>query len=107
MQKIHSEFAGQEDWTELLEEFLAVIPQRIAGIESALKSEDVQSLTYLVHQLRGSCGSYGFGTLTPLATEIELNLKAGKDLKALDQSIQSFLEALDCMTAAPECAGSK
>lgn len=99
MEKIYSEFAGQEEWLELLDEFVSNLPQRIDSIQAAVVSEDTHELKRLVHQLRGACGSYGFHAVTPLASELEDALNRNTNMVQSKNLIDHFTGVLLSLTA--------
>ena len=51
-------------------------------------------LARLAHQLKGSCGSYGFPELSRLAAELERLVKEGAPAEAIEAAIGAF--ALGC-----------
>lgn len=95
---LYSEYAGQADWIELLEEFVNELPQRIQAIEAALASDDLDSLKTIVHQLRGACGSYGFHSLSEMATHLELNLLRNSNTTQRHAHTAEFVVALAAAT---------
>ncbi len=60
---------------ELRREFLAGANEKVREIEAALKgertAESMERLTYLVHQLKGAGGSYGYARISDDAAELE------------------------------------
>lgn len=101
MNAIYSKFAGDEDWQELLDEFVAELPQRLAALDTALSTDDKSSLSVLVHQLKGACGSYGFDEVTSLAGELEGVLHECTTHSRRQASIASFRDALQRLTSRP------
>jgi PAS domain S-box-containing protein len=61
---------------ELINEFVASLPSRLAEINSSSKDGDWQKLAALAHKLKGSSGMYGFQELAGAASALE---KAAKD----------------------------
>lgn len=68
---IRSEFADDPDFGELLAEFAAGIPGRMADLRAAFESGTVDQLRMLAHQLKGAGGGYGFPDLSHVARELE------------------------------------
>ena len=62
-----SDFASDPDMLELVEMFVAEMPQRVAAIEKAVSDSDTASIASLAHQLKGAAGGYGFGCITDAA----------------------------------------
>lgn len=100
-EKIFSEMAIDTDFTELLEEFVSKMPERIRTIRDHMEAQDRTTLCTLVHQLRGACGSYGFHEMTPLASDLETALRSDKQLSELTLQVQDFLDACTRITADP------
>lgn len=40
MNAIYSKFAGDEEWQELIDEFVAEMPKRLAALDTALYTQD-------------------------------------------------------------------
>jgi len=100
--RIHSEFASDPDFRELLTEFISNMPHRIHAILEADRAGDRDTLRRCVHQLKGSCGGYGFSSITEDATVLESALDSGYSLKDIEQSLEAFTVKLRCLTADPE-----
>ncbi len=101
MEPIYSELAADADLRELLQDFVATIPKRIAAIRLATEGRDVVIVTRLVHQLRGACGSYGFHQITPLAAKLEAELTKNSSLDANLHQLSEFVQVLECLVAEP------
>ena len=101
MEPQYSEFANDEDWRELLEGFVATIPTRIASIRQATLASDSDRVKTLVHQLRGSCGSYGFHHMTPIATQLELELISNPAINSQLDQIEQFIHSLESLACTP------
>jgi signal transduction histidine kinase/CheY-like chemotaxis protein/HPt (histidine-containing phosphotransfer) domain-containing protein len=67
-----SDLAGVEDMADLIEGFVAALPERALAIEGAARSADWDALTRLAHQLKGAAGGYGFHRITKKAAEVEV-----------------------------------
>jgi HPt (histidine-containing phosphotransfer) domain-containing protein len=105
-EKVYSSLAAEPDFTELLEEFVAQIPERIRSMRAKISEHNTADFKVLVHQLRGACGSYGFHDITPVATQLEDALRAGLSIDALHEPIETFLSACARMTTAVGCVAS-
>ncbi len=99
MTRISSKFAADEDWQELLNEFIAGIPERVESLNEAFAKNNLEVLTFLVHQLKGACGSYGFQSVTQMAAEFESHLRSSSDIEALERELAMFQAALQSMSA--------
>ena len=83
------------EFDELKREFLAEARDKIQEIETTLDSDrspdQLERLTYLAHQLKGSGGSYGFQRISTDAAELEKaveSLTTGSDDGRLEEKIQ-------------------
>jgi signal transduction histidine kinase/CheY-like chemotaxis protein/HPt (histidine-containing phosphotransfer) domain-containing protein len=78
-----SELASDEDMAEIVRQFVRDLPLRSSAILRALRAADIETLTRLAHQLRGSAGGYGFPLITEAAAALEDGVAAGLDGPAL------------------------
>lgn len=62
---------AEPDMVELVEEYVADIPQIVHVLESALASENWQELKRQAHRLKGSAGGYGFPSVSVAAGALE------------------------------------
>jgi chemotaxis protein histidine kinase CheA len=82
---------------ELKREFLAEAKDKVREIETQLEggrdNDAIERLTYLVHQLKGSGGSYGFQRISTDAAEIEKAVEglANGDARRLEEKIQQHV----------------
>jgi HPt (histidine-containing phosphotransfer) domain-containing protein len=68
---VHSQFSGDPDFRELLQEFAAAMPVRRDGLLDAHRSGAYDLLRMRAHQLKGAGGGFGFPRLSELALELE------------------------------------
>ncbi|MBA4379739.1 MAG: hybrid sensor histidine kinase/response regulator [Anaerolinea sp.] len=66
---------------ELCQEFMAHLPDRIQGMQAALKSGDANTLSRLAHNLKGISANFSAGPLSGLAAQLE-TLDKQEDLTA-------------------------
>lgn len=99
--KIYSTLAGDKDFSDLLEEFVQELALRQQSLRECLSRGDTVAVTRLIHQLRGSCGGYGFSSLTQAAGIIDDQLRAGVPIEKTKQQIEDFIDSLSFVTAAP------
>jgi HPt (histidine-containing phosphotransfer) domain-containing protein len=93
-----SEFADDPEMAQLVETFVAVLPERAAAIEDALFQWDLDVLLTLAHQLKGTGGSYGFPSITEAAARLEETAKTKGDLAKLQEQVDALVDL--CMRAA-------
>ncbi|MCU0718927.1 MAG: Hpt domain-containing protein [Pirellula sp.] len=98
---IHSTLAGDEDFSDLLSEFVKELASRQQSLREHLQNRDEPRLTRLIHQLKGACGGYGFSSLTDAAGDIEDQLRGGCSLEELVTQIENFIDSLSLVTSAP------
>lgn len=101
---IHSIYAAEPEFQELIEEFVGKLPERISSMRATMAEQNTAVLLMFVHQLRGACGSYGFHEMTSMAAELEsaLNemlLHSSDPLQELSEPIEAFLCACGRMTS--------
>ncbi len=90
MERIRSAYEGDADMMEIVREFAAELPARIARIEELLCAGEEEELARLAHQLKGAGGGYGFPQITETAAALEQAVKSG----ATDSEIKDRAEAL-------------
>lgn len=69
-----SEYADDPDLRDIVMMFVDELPKRVLAVKAAFEARDLEQLKTLTHQMRGSAGGYGFGTIGTTAEEIELEL---------------------------------
>lgn len=93
---IASRFAQHPRLGIVARKFARQLPERVQGIEHALRSEDLEQLASLAHWLKGTAGTIGFDVLSQAAQRLEAFVKAGDlehmvdvvhELKSLADSI--------------------
>lgn len=99
-----SELAGDEDMAELVEMYIAELPERAAALEQSLAEQDWVALARLAHQIKGAAGGYGFPTLTIAAGELETTANAEDDLDALAQHVREISDLCGRASARSEDA---
>jgi len=68
---IRSEFADDPDMADILDDFVAHLPERLSAMTEALANNHHEELTRLAHQLKGAGGGYGYPSLTEASRELE------------------------------------
>jgi len=85
-----STLANDGDLGALVRRYVRDLPERSSAILRALQASDVETLTRLAHQLKGSAGAYGFPLITEAAAAVEAAVASGLDGAA----VQSRAEEL-------------
>jgi two-component system, sensor histidine kinase and response regulator len=73
---IHSEYANDPDLEDILDEFVAGLPETISAMREALANNHYERLQRLAHQMKGAGGGYGYPHLTDAARILEDAAKA-------------------------------
>ena len=68
---VYSEFAGDPDFRELLEMFVATVPEKQSALREHFSAGRIEQLRILAHQMKGAGGGYGFGGLSTRAAALE------------------------------------
>ena len=66
-----SDMADDEDMSELVDQFVATVPERIGALRAASVTGDRGCLGRLAHQLKGAAGGYGFPRISEAAAALE------------------------------------
>jgi HPt (histidine-containing phosphotransfer) domain-containing protein len=88
---IQSAYASDPDMKEMLEEFVALLPERANELSSLLRGGDLEQLRRAVHQLKGAGGGYGFPQITEAAAAAEQRIKAKEALESVAAGVESLL----------------
>ena len=73
---IVSQFADDPQLAEILPGFVERLPRQLDALCEALENERLDDIQRLAHRLKGAGGSYGYPTLSELATSLELAAQA-------------------------------
>lgn len=73
---VHSEFADDPEYRELLEMFTSAIPERRRSLAEAFRAGNFPELQTLAHQLKGAGGGFGYPGLTERAADLEMACKS-------------------------------
>jgi HPt (histidine-containing phosphotransfer) domain-containing protein len=68
---IYSPLGADPDFADLVEWYVAEMPERVVRLQSLFAAAAWDDLRRLAHQIKGAAGSYGFPQLTPLAGRLE------------------------------------
>lgn len=79
---VMSTLGDQEDMAELVDSFVEGLPETITALEAAHSGSATDQLKALLRRLKGDAGTYGFGTITTAAAEMEQLL--GSQAEATD-----------------------
>lgn len=88
-----SQLAEDEEFQELILEFVELLPGITDEITQAAHSQDWNSLQSVSHRLKGSGGSYGFHELTEIAKKINDDVR-----QSVYHDINTYVTELNMMT---------
>ena len=94
MDPIRSIYEDDPDMLEIVREFAAELPDRIADLESKHEAGRLQELQTLAHQLKGAGGGYGFALVTETAAALEEALEAGADPERIRECCRTLCDTL-------------
>jgi HPt (histidine-containing phosphotransfer) domain-containing protein len=92
-QAIYSQLGADADLSELVALFVDEMPERIATLEQAWSSGDLESLRRTAHQMKGAVGSYGFVQLTPLAAAVESAVREQAPEEQIVETLEELIAA--------------
>jgi len=79
-----------ESFAQLVELFVRELGDDLDSLRQMFTTDQRIELGRLAHQLKGSCGSYGFPELSRRAAELERCVKEGADTPALEAALVAF-----------------
>ncbi len=75
-----------QDFKEIVPEFIEAFNQNILEIKDYLKAEDYDALRVIGHNLMGTGGGYGFDEISDIGHKLNMAAKE-KDSKSIDELI--------------------
>jgi chemotaxis protein histidine kinase CheA len=75
-----------QDFKEIVPEFIEAFNQNILEIKDYLKAEDYYALRVIGHNLKGTGGGYGFDEISDIGHKLNMAAKE-KDSKSIDELI--------------------
>ena len=87
---LFSTLSSDPDLCEIVDMFVAEMPERIGRLLEHYQSGNQVELTRCAHQLKGAAGSYGFEPITSCAAQLEADLRQGEP----EDKIHADVEAL-------------
>jgi HPt (histidine-containing phosphotransfer) domain-containing protein len=79
-----------ESFTQLVELFARELGEEVAELRRKFAAGDLPELGRMAHQLKGSCGSYGFPELSRHAAELERCVKTGAGTVEIEAALAVF-----------------
>ena len=90
---LRSAMADDPYFADLLRQFVAQLPQRVAEMESALQNQRWDDLQRFTHQMKGAGGGYGFIPLSAaaaLAEQLLIQKASPEDIRLATQSLTNL-----------------
>ena len=87
---LYSTLSDDPDLSEIVEMFVAEMPERIARLLENYHSGNLQELTRCAHQLKGAAGSYGFEPITACAAQLEVDLRQSEPEARIRADVESL-----------------
>jgi HPt (histidine-containing phosphotransfer) domain-containing protein len=76
---------------ELVELYVAEMPDRIAALEQAFSNADLATLQRAAHQMKGAAGGYGFEGLTVAAGALETAVRDRQPKEQVRQALEELV----------------
>jgi HPt (histidine-containing phosphotransfer) domain-containing protein len=93
-QTLKSSLADDPDMTGVINEFIAILPERVTEMHELLDSENLTELCRVVHQLKGAGGGFGFNDITLIAAEAEQSLRKGEWMESIRKNVYSLIDLI-------------
>lgn len=98
---IHSSLASDPVLAEMVEQFVAEMPSRVAWLERQFEQGAWDALKRAAHQMKGAAGSHGFDALTPYAVRLEKLIGAGAPHEEIGAATSELATQCRRLTAVP------
>ena len=93
MEPIYSRFSSDPRMSEIISQFATALLDRSQEMAVAMASEDIDRLSRLAHNLKGSAGGYGFDSISEAAAELEQEtLAVEADVSNVQERVESLIE---------------
>ena len=98
---IVSTLQDDPDLCELIEQFVARMPAKVATLEAAWAAGELENLARLAHQLKGAGGGYGFWPISDAAGQLEAAIRAGAASAAVSDRLKELVAVCRAVRANP------
>jgi PAS domain S-box-containing protein len=89
-----SSVADDPEILQFLPGFVGHLPEQVSRLERLLGETNLKGLEAVLHQLKGTCGLYGFPQLTEMAGRAEQSVKEEKAIEVLKREVQSLIAVI-------------
>ena len=91
-ERLYSELSKDPDLAELVEVFVAEMPNRVELVRAHADAQNWEQLGRAAHQLKGAAGSYGFHDLTRPALRLEQAATRREPESQILQAVDELVE---------------
>jgi signal transduction histidine kinase/DNA-binding response OmpR family regulator len=91
---LRSSYGLHPGMAPIIADFVRDLPNQVAQLESMLQQQQMDPLGRLVHQLRGSCGGYGFQAVTEIAAAAETAMKTSQSDLVISTCVHSLIQVI-------------
>ena len=103
---LYSELGRDPELSELVDVFVAEMPQRVEQVTTHAASHDWEKLGRTAHQLKGAAGSYGFHELTLPARRLEQAANGCEPEAQILAAVNELVELCGRIRSGPPPAGA-
>jgi HPt (histidine-containing phosphotransfer) domain-containing protein len=81
-------------WKELIEKYLRALPGQLQSMRDCLASDQLETVKFLAHQVKGTSGTYGLDDIAGCAKKVELSAELG-DTRSTKDGIDALSILID------------
>ena len=96
---LSSDRSSDQSFAPILESYLDSISATRELLQKVHERSDLEEVHRLLHDIKGTAGSYGFPTVSKKALTCETLLRAEQDSPAFEQAFDDLLLTLDALTS--------
>jgi histidine phosphotransfer protein HptB len=91
VEPLYSTLGNDPDLAEIVALFVDEMPDRVSVLSACSADRNWEDLRRAAHQLKGSAGSYGFESISPLAGNVENAIRGGEPEEAILAAVAELL----------------
>ena len=91
---VQSDKADDPLISTILDDYIKGLPEQIGKVSQCLHRADLRALKLIVHQLKGSGGSYGFPEISIRAKNAESAIITKEPMDRITHEVQSLVELI-------------
>ncbi len=89
---LYSSLGADPDLGELVELFVAEMPERVATFRGLFARQQWEELRRAAHQLKGAAGGYGFSQISPCAARLENAIRQRLSEEQIRQAVEELTD---------------